>query len=60
MQSTIAHQADPVVPVLLALVVLSFAALVGGQLMKLLRQPAVLGELLMGLLKITAWPRKPE
>jgi Kef-type K+ transport system membrane component KefB len=50
MQSSLAHQADPVVPVLLALVVLSFAALVGGQLMKLLRQPAVLGELLMGLL----------
>jgi Kef-type K+ transport system membrane component KefB len=50
MQSSIAHQADPVVPVLLALVVLSFAALIGGQLMKLLRQPAVLGELLMGLL----------
>jgi Kef-type K+ transport system membrane component KefB len=42
--------ADPVVPILLALVVLTVAAAVGGQLMKWLRQPTVLGELLMGLL----------
>ncbi len=45
-----ASHADPVVPILLALVVLTMAAVAGGELMKRLRQPSVLGELLMGLL----------
>jgi Kef-type K+ transport system membrane component KefB len=50
MEIPTASHADPVVPILLALVVLTLAAVVGGQLMKWLRQPTVLGELLMGLL----------
>jgi len=41
---------DPVVPILLALVFLSAGAVIGGRLMTLLKQPAVLGELLVGLL----------
>lgn len=41
---------DPVVPILLALVFLTFGATVGGRLMTLCKQPAVLGELLVGLL----------
>jgi Kef-type K+ transport system membrane component KefB len=41
--------ADPVVPILLALVVLTLAAVLGGRLMTLIKQPAVLGELLVGL-----------
>jgi Kef-type K+ transport system membrane component KefB len=50
METPITSHVDPVVPILLALVVLTLAAIVGGQLMKLLRQPPVLGELMMGLL----------
>jgi Kef-type K+ transport system membrane component KefB len=41
---------DPVVPILLALVLLTLAAILGARLMTLARQPAVLGELLAGLL----------
>jgi Kef-type K+ transport system membrane component KefB len=41
--------ADPVVPLLLALVVILAAAKVGGWLAERLRQPAVLGELLIGI-----------
>jgi hypothetical protein len=41
--------ADPVVPILLALVVLTLAAVLGGRIMTLMKQPAVLGELLVGL-----------
>jgi Kef-type K+ transport system membrane component KefB len=41
---------DPVVPILLALVSLTIGAVMGGRLMTWLKQPAVLGELLVGLL----------
>src|SRR5256885_14263157 len=42
--------ADPVVPILLALVFLTLGGAAGGRLMTLARQPAVLGELLVGLI----------
>jgi len=42
--------ADPVVPVLLALVFVIVGAVIGGRLMARLRQPAVLGELLVGVI----------
>jgi len=42
--------ADPVAPVLLGLVVLLFAAKLGGDLCERIGQPAVLGELLFGVL----------
>jgi hypothetical protein len=42
--------ADPVVPILLALVLLTLAAVFGGRLMTLVKQPPVLGELIAGLL----------
>jgi Kef-type K+ transport system membrane component KefB len=41
---------DPVVPLLLALTVILFAAKVGGAVMVRFKQPAVLGELLVGVL----------
>jgi Kef-type K+ transport system membrane component KefB len=41
---------DPVVPILLALVCLTIGAVIGGRLMTWMKQPAVLGELLVGLL----------
>jgi Kef-type K+ transport system membrane component KefB len=46
---TLAHT-DPLVPVLLALVIFGIAAVIGGQTAKWLKQPAVLGELLAGML----------
>src|SRR5262252_7608678 len=42
--------ADPVVPVLLALVFVIVGAVIGGRLMALLKQPAVLCELLVGVI----------
>jgi Kef-type K+ transport system membrane component KefB len=42
--------ADPVVPILLALVLLTLAAVFGGRLMTLIKQPPVLGELIAGVL----------
>ena len=42
--------ADPVVPILLALVFLTLGAVIGGRLMTWMKQPAVLGELLVGLI----------
>ena len=41
---------DPVAPILLALVLISFGAALGGRAMKKIGQPAVLGELLVGML----------
>jgi len=41
---------DPVVPILFALVFLTLGAAIGGRIMAWLKQPAVLGELLVGLL----------
>lgn len=41
--------ADPVAPVLIALVFIGFAAALGGRLMRAVGQPAVLGELLVGM-----------
>jgi Kef-type K+ transport system membrane component KefB len=40
---------DPVVPILIASIFITLGAALGGLLMKWLRQPAVLGELLVGL-----------
>ena len=45
-----ANHSDPVVPILLALVFLTLGAVVGGRLMTWIKQPAVLGELLVGVL----------
>jgi Kef-type K+ transport system membrane component KefB len=42
--------ADPVVPILIASIFITLGAALGGVLMKWLKQPAVLGELLVGLL----------
>jgi Kef-type K+ transport system membrane component KefB len=42
--------ADPVAPVLLACIFITLAAAMGGLLMKWIKQPSVLGELLVGLL----------
>jgi Kef-type K+ transport system membrane component KefB len=41
---------DPVVPILIASIFITMGAALGGLLMKWLKQPAVLGELLVGLL----------
>jgi Kef-type K+ transport system membrane component KefB len=41
--------ADPVVPLLLALILFTLGAAIGGRVMTALRQPAVLGELLVGV-----------
>ena len=41
--------ADPVVPILIASICITLGAALGGLLMKWLKQPAVLGELLVGL-----------
>jgi len=41
--------ADPVVPILIASIFITLGAALGGLLMKWLKQPAVLGELLVGL-----------
>jgi len=49
LESSSGHS-DPVVPILLALVFLTLGAVIGGRLMRLMKQPAVLGELLVGLL----------
>ena len=45
-----ASHADPVVPVLLALVLLTLGAVVGGRLVTWMKQPAVLGELIVGVI----------
>jgi Kef-type K+ transport system membrane component KefB len=42
--------ADPVVPILIASIFITLGAAIGGSLMKGIKQPAVLGELLVGLL----------
>lgn len=41
---------DPVAPILIALVLIGMGAVVGGRFMRKLGQPAVLGELLIGML----------
>jgi Kef-type K+ transport system membrane component KefB len=47
-EATSSH-ADPVVPILLALVLLTLAAVLGGRLMGQIKQPPVLGELIAGM-----------
>jgi Kef-type K+ transport system membrane component KefB len=42
--------ADPVVPILIASIYITLGAALGGMLMRWVKQPAVLGELLVGLL----------
>jgi Kef-type K+ transport system membrane component KefB len=53
--------ADPVVPILLALVFLTLAAVFGGRLMTWLKQPPVLGELLAGVFigNVAYWLANP-
>jgi len=41
---------DPVAPILVALVLIGFGAALGGRLMRMVGQPAVLGELLLGMI----------
>jgi Na+:H+ antiporter len=55
------RQADPVIPILLALVFLTLGAVIGGRLMTLIKQPAVLGELLVGMIagNLGYWLRNP-
>jgi Kef-type K+ transport system membrane component KefB len=48
-QQTMTHS-DPVIPVLLALVIILVAAKIGGELAERFHQPAVLGELLLGVI----------
>ncbi len=47
--SELSH-ADPVVPILIASIFITLGAALGGLLMKWIKQPSVLGELLIGLL----------
>jgi Kef-type K+ transport system membrane component KefB len=47
--SELSH-ADPVVPILIASIFITLGAALGGLLMKWIKQPSVLGELLVGLL----------
>lgn len=49
MEPLVLAHTDPLVPVLLALVIFGIAAVIGGQTAKWLKQPAVLGELLAGI-----------
>src|SRR5664279_1546474 len=42
--------ADPVVPILIASIFITLGAAMGGLLMKWIKQPSVLGELIVGLL----------
>lgn len=53
--------ADPVVPILLALVLLTVAAALGARLMTLVKLPPVLGELMVGLLigNVAYWLGNP-
>ncbi|MCK5123078.1 MAG: cation:proton antiporter [Candidatus Pacebacteria bacterium] len=45
-----AHHSDPIAPVLLGLIIILLAAKVGGELFEKMNQPAVLGELVFGML----------
>src|SRR5277367_1204998 len=47
---TTGSHTDPVAPILIALVLMSFAAALGGRVMQRFGQAAVLGELLIGVL----------
>jgi len=44
------NHSDPVAPILIALMLIALGAMVGGRLMRRIGQPAVLGELLVGML----------
>jgi Kef-type K+ transport system membrane component KefB len=44
------NHSDPVAPILIALMLIALGAMVGGRLMRRIGQPAVLGELLLGVL----------
>ena len=45
-----AHHSDPIAPVLLGLIIILLAAKIGGELFEKIKQPAVLGELIFGML----------
>jgi len=45
-----AHHSDPIAPVLLGLIIILLAAKIGGELFEKIKQPAVLGELMFGML----------
>jgi Kef-type K+ transport system membrane component KefB len=44
------HHADPIAPIILAFIVILLAAKIGGELFERFKQPAVLGELIFGIL----------
>jgi Kef-type K+ transport system membrane component KefB len=44
------NHSDPVAPILIALMLIALGAMLGGRLMRRIGQPAVLGELLLGVL----------
>ena len=44
------HHADPIAPVILAFIVILLAAKIGGEIFERFKQPAVLGELVCGIL----------
>jgi Kef-type K+ transport system membrane component KefB len=46
--SSLSHT-DPLIPILIASICITLGAAIGGSLMRLIKQPAVLGELLVGL-----------
>ncbi|HVB98897.1 MAG TPA: cation:proton antiporter [Candidatus Dormibacteraeota bacterium] len=55
------HYADPVAPILIALMLIGISAELGGWLVQKVGQPAVLGELLVGILigNLAYWLREP-
>ncbi len=44
------HHSDPIAPIILAFIVILLAAKIGGELFERFKQPAVLGELIFGIL----------
>lgn len=55
------HYSDPVAPILIALMLIGLSAAVGGWLVQKVKQPAVLGELLVGILigNLAYWFHEP-
>ena len=49
-ENSVPEHGDPVAPILIALVLIGLGAVIGGRLMRKFGQPAVLGELLIGML----------
>jgi Kef-type K+ transport system membrane component KefB len=55
------HYTDPVAPILIALMLIGLSAAVGGWLVQKVKQPAVLGELLVGIVigNLAYWLHEP-